>query len=47
VWTVGVVGIGAVVTAVVVPIVLVHKDPIKDFGPAYTYTVSGSGNATP
>jgi hypothetical protein len=47
VWTVGVVGVGAVVTAVVVPIVLTNKDPIKEFHPAYTYTVSGSGTSAP
>jgi hypothetical protein len=39
VWTVGVVGVGAVVTAVVVPVVLVNKDPVKDFSPSYQFSV--------
>jgi hypothetical protein len=46
VWTVGVVGVGVVVTAVVVPVVILRRDPIDQFGPSYTYTVTGSG-ATP
>jgi hypothetical protein len=40
VWTVGVVGVGAVVTAVAVPVALSHKDPIKEFSPSYTITVN-------
>ncbi len=45
VWTVGVVGVGAVVTAVVVPVVLTHRNPIDDFGPSYQYNIMN--NAKP
>ncbi len=40
VWTAGVAGVAVVVTAVVVPVVLLNKDPVKEFGPSYTYTVT-------
>jgi len=47
VWTVGVVGVGVIVTAVVVPVVMSNRDPIKEFGPSYTYTVGSPGPAAP
>jgi hypothetical protein len=42
VWTAGVAGVGVIVTAVVVPVVLTNKDPVKDFSPSYQFKVGGS-----
>ena len=39
VWTVGVVALGAVVTAVAVPVAESQRDRVKDFNPAYTFTI--------
>lgn len=43
VWTLGVVGVAVVVTAVTVPVVLTQRDPIAGFGPSYTFTVGANG----
>ena len=45
VWSVGVVGVGVVVTAVVVPIIITQRDPVKEFSPSYTYTVTATPTA--
>ena len=39
VWTASAAGLAIIVTAVVVPVVYSQKDPVKDFGASYTYTV--------
>jgi hypothetical protein len=39
VWTAGVVALGAVVTAIAVPVAESQRDRVKDFGPTYTFTI--------
>jgi len=43
VWTSGVVGVAVVVTAVAVPVALSQRDPVKEFSPSYTYTITMGG----
>jgi hypothetical protein len=40
VWTAGAVGVAVVVTAVAVPVSLSQRDPVKEFNPSYTYTIT-------
>lgn len=40
VWTAGVAGLAVVVTAVAVPVALSQRDPVAQFNPSYTYTVT-------
>jgi hypothetical protein len=40
VWTLAAAGVGVVVTAIVVPLYTVNSDPVKAFGPSYTFTAT-------
>jgi hypothetical protein len=39
VWTLAVGGAAAIAVAIAVPVTQAERDPVKDFNPAYTFTI--------